>query len=277
MDLQALHDTPPWEWPRDTADMLLRALRDEQAAEPDRLLATEMAGDLMVVNEELVEALLAILRSDHGSEHLRARAAISLGPILEYADTEAFDDVGDVPISQQTFRRIQEALRQLYEDTQIPQEVRRRILEASVRAQRGWHQKAIREAYASDDDAWKLTAVFCMGFVRGFDEQIVQELDSLNPAIHLAAIRAAGNWGVQGAWPHVAALIRSRRTPKPLLLAAIEAAPYIRLEETGELLMDLSASNDEDIAEAVDEALAIAQASSAEDDDGNEEEDDLSE
>ncbi|MGA8104912.1 MAG: hypothetical protein WB869_22335, partial [Candidatus Acidiferrales bacterium] len=61
MDLKALKDTPPWDWPEDTAEKLVRVLQDEQVAESDRLLATEMAGDFTVVNEELVEALLTLL------------------------------------------------------------------------------------------------------------------------------------------------------------------------------------------------------------------------
>jgi hypothetical protein len=267
MDLKALKNTPPWDWPGDTAEKLASVLRDEQAAEPDRVLATEMAGDFTVVNDELVQALLAVLRSCDESEGVRGRAAISLGPILEYADTEGFDGAGDVPISERTFRRIQDSLRELYTDAQIPREVRRRILEASVRAPQDWHENAVRSAYASGDDRWKLTAVFCMRFVRGFDGQIVEELDSRNPGIHLEAVLAAGNWGLEAAWLHVAALIRSGKTPKPLLLAAIEAVPNIRPQEASEVLTGLTESDDEDIVEAVHEALAAAEELYCEDED----------
>jgi hypothetical protein len=272
MDLKALKNTPPWDWPEDTAEKLVRILQDEHVAESDRLLATEMAGDFTVVNEELVEALLAILISCDESDAVRGRAAISLGPILEYADIEGFDDADDIPISERTFRRIQELLRELYNDPQIPREVRRRILEASVRAPQHWHESAIRSAYASGDDLWKLTAVFCMRFARGFDEQIVKELDNRNPSIHLEAVLAAGNWGVEAAWPHVAATIRSGKTPKRLLLAAIEAVPNIRPQEAAEVLADLAESDDEDIVDAVHEALAAAE-SSGEDEDEDEEDD----
>jgi hypothetical protein len=267
MDLKALQDTPPWDWPADMAEKLVGVLRDERAAESDRVLATEMAGDFTVVNEELVEALLAVLRNGDEAEVLRGRAAISLGPILEYADTEGFEDAGDVPISERTFRRVQESLHELYADAQIPREVRRRILEASVRAPQDWHENAIRSAYASGDDTWKLTAVFCMRFVRGFDGQIVEELDNRDPAIELEAVLAAGNWGLEAAWPHVAALIHSGQTPKPLLLAAIEAVPSIRPQEASEVLSNLIESDDEDIVEAVHEALALAEGSYLEDED----------
>ena len=268
MDLKALKDTPPWDWPAGTAEKLVNVLRDEQAIESDRLLATDMAGDFTIVNDELVEALLAILRNSEESKQVRARAAISLGPVLEYEDTEGFDDAGDVPISEATFRGIQGALHQLYRDAHIPKEVRRRILEASVRAPREWHENAVRSAFSSGDDLWKLTAVFCMRFVRGFNEQIVEELDNKNPDIHLEAALAAGSWGVEAAWPHIAALIHSRRTPKPLLLAAIGAVPNIRPQEASEVLSRLIESDDEDIVEAVQEALAMTEEPAGEGEDG---------
>jgi len=267
MDLKTLKDTPPWDWPEGTAEKLVTVLRDEQATEPDRLLATEMAGDFTVVNDELVEALLAILRNNEESQEVRARAAISLGPILEYADTEGFEDSEDVPISEGHFQQIQESLRKLHMDAQIPKEVRRRTLEASVRAPQDWHKNAVRAAYSSGDDEWKLTVVFCMRFLRGFDEHIVEELDNRNPDIQLEAVLAAGNWGVGAAWPHIADLIDSGRTPKPLLLAAIEAVPSVCPQEASEVLSGLIESDDEDIIEAVEEALAMAEKPSGEDGD----------
>ena len=155
MDLKALKDTPPWDWPAGMAEKLANVVRDQQAIGSDRLLATDMAGDFTVVNDELVEALLAMLRDSEESKQVRARAAISLGPILEYADTEGFDDAGDVPISKRTFQGIQESLRQLYMDAHIPKEVRRRILEASVRARRySKHQRTARtSAYSGRPSA----------------------------------------------------------------------------------------------------------------------------
>jgi hypothetical protein len=62
------------------------------------------------------------------------------------------------------------------------------------------------------------------------------------------------------AWIHIAALIQDTDAPKPLLLAAIGALVSIRPEEAPELLIDLASSDDEEIAEAVDEAIAMADA-----------------
>src|SRR2546428_11011641 len=167
MNWRTLKDTPPWDWPEGTRKMLLDVLRTDRPSDADLLLAAELAGDLTVIDDELVDALLSILGSDDKSEKVRGRAAISLGPVLEYADTVGFEDADDLPIAEGTFHRIQELLRRLYMDANVPKEVRRRILEASVRAPQDWHQDAVRAAYFSDDEAWRLTAVFCMRFLRG--------------------------------------------------------------------------------------------------------------
>src|SRR5262249_22810789 len=113
----------------------------------------------------------------------------------------------------------------------------------------------------------RLTAFFCMRFVRGFAEQILEALASTNPDIQYEAVVAAGNWGLNAAWPHLAALVSSGETDKPLLLAAIEAAAAIRPHEAREILAALADSDDEDIAAAVDEAMAMAEGNSVDNDD----------
>jgi hypothetical protein len=173
MNLKILKDTPPWDWPEDADKMFLDVLRNDRSDESDRLLAAELAGDFTVVNDELVDVLLSILNNGGMSQDLRKKAALSLGPILEHADTDGFDDPEDVPITEDTFLMIKESLQKLYMDTAVPKNVRRRILEASVRAPEDWHQNAIRAAYASGDADWKLTAVFSMRWVGGFDHEML--------------------------------------------------------------------------------------------------------
>lgn len=259
MDLKTLYDTPPWDWPEGTAKTFLGILRDDKADESERLLAAELAGDSTVINDDLADALLSILRNGDESEELRGKAVISLGPALEYAYMDEFEDPDDVPISEEIFRGIQESLRELYMDAGVPKEVRRRILEASVRAPQDWHQDAIRAAYFSGDESWKLTAVFCMRFVRGFNDQILEALETENHDIHYEAVCAAGNWEVDAAWSHIASLITTEETDKPLMLAAIDAVAGIRPQEAAEILVDLTDSDDEDIVEAAYEAMTIAE------------------
>jgi hypothetical protein len=139
-----------------------------------------------------------------------------------------------------------------------------------VRARQSWHPDAVRAAYSSGDEAWRLTSVFCMRFVRGFDEQILEALDSANPDIHYEAVCAAGAWEVDAAWPHIRVLVTSGRTDKPLLLAAIDAVASIRPREAAEILQPLTDSDDEDVVDAVFEALAMAEGPSDEDDEDDE-------
>lgn len=259
MDLKTFENTPPWEWPDGSDKVFLKTISDRQASESDRLLAVELAGDFVVINDELVDALLLVLGSSDESEEIRSKAAISLGPALETAFTMGFEDPGDVPITEQTYNRIKDMLRELYMDADIPKLVQRRILEAAVRSPQEWHQDAVLAAYSSDDEDWKLTAVFSMGYVRGFNDQILEALESENPYIHYEAVWAAGQWEIDAAWPHVTSLVNSEHTDKPLLLAAIDAVVNIRPRDAGVILVDLTHSDDEEIAEAASEAMVMAE------------------
>jgi hypothetical protein len=235
------------------------------------LVAAELAGDFTVINDDLADSLLAVVRSADEPEQLRAKAAISLGPVLEQAETDRFEDPDDVPITELTFRNIQDSLNKIYLDNSTPKEVRRRILEASVRAPQTWHQNAIRDAYSGGDEEWMLTAVFSMRWVRGFEDQILAALKSADPEIQYEAVQAAGNWELDAAWSHMVELVNDAHTPKPLLLAAIGAVGSIRPAEAGNILVDLADSEDEEIAEAADEAMAEAEAASDEEDDEEDE------
>jgi len=214
MDLKTFQDIPPWEWPEDAGKMFLKILRDDQADASERLLAAELAADIVVISDALIDELLSIVCNDEESEALRARAVISMGPALEYADMDGFDALDDGGISEGLFNKIRDSLRKLYMDAGVPKDVRRRILEASGRAPQDWHPDAVRAAYADNDEDWKLTAVFCMQFVRGFEGQIREALNSENKEILYHAVCAAGNWEVDEAWPHIAAIIASEESEK---------------------------------------------------------------
>lgn len=259
MELKTFREIPPWEWPEDADRIFLEALRDNQANESEHLLAAELAGDSTVINDELAGELLAIVNDDKNSVSLRGRAAISIGPALEYAFIDGFEIPDDVPISEKKYHEIQDSLYKLYLDTNVPEEVRRRVLEASVRAPQDWHQSAIQEVYSNADKSWRLTAVFCMRFVRGFNEQIIEALESENQDIFYEAVCAAGNWDMDAAWSHIAALITSKDTEKYMLMAAIEAVASIRPQEAAQILIDLTQSEDQDIAEAASEAIAMTE------------------
>jgi hypothetical protein len=253
-----LKDIPPWEWPPNADKVILEVLDDDRADGSERFLAVELAGDSTVICDELADALLSILGNEREPDDLRGQAAIALGPALEYAFIDDFEEPDEVPITEQMFDRIQKTLYRLYLDENAPKIVRRRILEASVRAPQDWHQDAVRDAYTRDDEAWKLTAVFCMLYIRGFEKQILESLSNEDPDILYEAVCGAGNWEIDAAWPHIAAFVTAEETEKDLLLAAIESAVLIRPHEAPEILGPLLDSEDEDIIDAVHEAMAMA-------------------
>jgi len=270
MNIRSLKDIPPWQWPKNAGKIILGVLRNDQSDESDRLLAAELGGDYVVINDDLADALLSILCNPRESNTLRRQAAISLGPALESADIDGFEDPDDVPITEPMFLKIRKTLQTLYMDTETPKQVRRPVLEASVRASEKWHENAVAAAYRSDDVDWKLTAVFCMRYLRGFDKQILESLESQNPDILYHALFAAGNWEIDAAWPHIAALVASEDTEKELLLAAIEAAAFIRPHKASEILRPLLRSDDDDVVGAVHEAMAMADAMNEDEEDADE-------
>jgi HEAT repeat protein len=258
MNLKTLENTPSWEWPDDAQTLILGTLSDKRAPESDRVLAAGLGGDLTVMNDELAEILLAIVSSMDESDELRSKAAISLGPVLEEADLNGFDEPEELQVSKEVFDRIQETFHRLFLDKTGSKEVRRRVLEASVRSPQPWHADEVRNAYDDGDEEWRLTAVFCMRYIKGFDDQIAEALENENSDIQYEAVRAAAAWEIQGCWPSVARLLK-KDTEKFTLLAAIEAAAAIHPEDLSEILGDFLESDDEDISDAVLDAISQAE------------------
>lgn len=259
MDLEMLNAIPPWEWPNDASALFIEVLRNSEGEESDRLIAAELAGDFTVVNNEIFDILLSIVGKDEETVDMRGTAAIALGPALEYADTEGFDDPDDTPISEPTFLKAKALLRGLFMNEDVPKEVRRRVLEASVRAPQDWHKGAIREAYSSADEDWKATAIFSMCYVGGFDLQILEALASDNEKLEFEAVQAAGNWALDAAWAHINGIVTGAGTDKILLLVAIEALASIRPDQAGTTLVELTLHDDEEIVDAAQEAMAMAE------------------
>jgi hypothetical protein len=97
-----------------------------------------------------------------------------------------------------------------------------------------------------------------MRWVKGFPEQILEALRNPDEEIHYEAVLAAGAQEVTAARDHIVALIEHPATEKDLLIAAINALSTVAPSEAAEILDDLRHSRDEDIAEAVLEAISMA-------------------
>lgn len=284
MDLRSLMELPPWEWPEDARALVEKTLRDRGALEDERALAASLAGDLTLLDDELARELLALVKAEGEPERVRSAAALALGAALELADTDGFDDPDSACLGEALFGEVRRALQVVYADARASKLLRRKALEAAVRAPERWQEGAARAAWAERDDEWRLTAIFCMGFLRtGFEVQLLDALQSANAALRLEALRAAGRTELDEAWPYVEPILAgASRKPtgdeKELLLAAIDAAASIRPGDAAELIEPLRRSRDPEVAEAAAEAHSMALVMSVrggevEDDDEDEEDD----
>jgi hypothetical protein len=258
MDIHSLNETAPWEWPEEAGEIILDVLKNKNAGEDDRILAAELAGDESAMNDEMAVLLLSLIGDENENESVRCNAAISLGPALEFAYIMEFDDPDDIVLTEETFLNVEKKMEAFYNDPDISDTVRRHVLEASVRSPKEWHKEKIKEALAVDDNDWKLTAVFGMGHLPGFEKEILETLESTVPEIHLEAVYAAGRQELEEAWPHIKELLNSDEIDKDLLLAAINVSASVNPGEAWGLLSDFADSEDEDIADAAEEALNLA-------------------
>ncbi len=262
--LQQIYNTPPWDWSKTADTLFLAALQDPDGDETDRLLAAEMAGNFTVINDDLADVLLDIVEDSHESEELRCKAVISFGAALDYIyfnmdEFAEVDEYDDFAVTEVMYQRIIKSLQKLYFDGTVPELVRRRTLEASIRSPQAYHSGAVHAAYQSGKENWMITAVFCMAYLKGFQQEILEALQSKVPGIKYQAIQAAGNWGITEAWPVISDVLSDQKTDTDLLLAAVDATVNINHHDAMDTLnelLDRSFDND-DIVDAVEEALAM--------------------
>ncbi len=193
-------------------------------------------------------------------EKVVATAAISMVPALElYGEEMDFSDAPDnvdiSTISPEKCREILQALESLYRQEDRPKLVRRRCLEAAARGPLTWQPKAVRECAKSEDSEWLTTAMFCMGYIAGFDEEILAALNSDDENVKSEALRAAGHQNLQKAGKTLAAVASDPHAAKPLRLAAIEALATVAPPNSLDLLNELYDDEDDEIAAMAEYAL----------------------
>ena len=215
----------------------------------------------MMMDDDIARAFLRVASGD-AAEEIRSDAIVGLGPIIEEAgmdfsvdeiDFELDPDLGP-GISRDTFKSIIAEIRALYENEAQPKLVRRRAFEVLVRDPQPWQSAEIRKHYAGDDPLWKLTAVFGMGYVAGFEKEIAATVASASDHLLYEAVRAASSMEVSSAAQHIRDLATSNRTDRDLRLVAIEALVNVD-PDSEDILLSLTRSRDAEIAETAQGAL----------------------
>ena len=253
MDLKVLKETPPWDWPSGTRKMLPTSFA--MTAPPTPIACSRRSWRKLHGHQRRwAEALLSILRR-RWSDVARPGGDLP-GAVLDHTDTEGFEDAVTLLIAERpSTRSSHRCTRSIWVPT-FPMTCgagswRRRC--ARPRTGTGCHPCGARESRRGLAAHRRL-------------------LHELRARIRRADSRRAGkrepgrslrgpcrrHVEVDAAWAHVVAIVTSERSDKSLLLAAIDAVASIRPHEAAEILLDLAELDDEDVVEAVDEALAMA-------------------
>ena len=195
----------------------------------------------------LVDPLVVVLRSDP-SPLVRAASATALGRFLYLGEMER--------ITRSRRDQVYSALMGAIITSSPGSVVYQHALESLAYASNEEVERLIREAYASDNLALRVTAVFAMG--RSSDKQYTNlvrgELFNVLPAMRAEAARACGELEVAEAAPDLGKLMAD--PDQEVIFAAIEALGQIHTDEAKHLLEHAADSNVEEIAEAAEDALA---------------------
>ena len=242
-----------WQRPEQARALILKGLRS-----PDEGVR-RLAGSLTfgVLDPELAGEVERLFDHDP-AEKVRVQAVAALGSAFESMGILAWEgsEFSDSPMTRAQFRRIKRKLEALYRDASAPETIRRRALEALVRAPEDWHREAVRAAWSGDEPRWQVTAVRCMGIVEGFDAQILEAIGSDSPDLQHAALEALLDYPVEDAGDAVIRLAASEETPRELLFMAFEVLMALRPRGSLDALGPLLESGDKEIAAAAGEAFA---------------------
>lgn len=195
----------------------------------------------------LITPLVRRLKSDPDLE-VQAAAALALG---RYVLLGEFDQI-DASAAQ----RVEAALLDAYRDPDLDVWVRRRVLEALANSSHDDLPEMILQAYEDDDDTLRVGAIFAMGRSAdpGWNHYVLDELGSSDRAMLFEATRASGELEIEEAVPDLIRLLADDDVE--IRDTAVWALGRIGGREARRALQACCASNDEDLQEAAEEALA---------------------
>lgn len=221
-------------------------LEDPDAAV--RLKAVEGLGE----SDEpyLIELLLSVLHQD-AEEGVRAAAAMALGRFTLLAELKK--------LRPSYAERLETALLEVLDHGDQPLEVRRRVVEAIGPLSSPRVTQLLQEAYSSQHQAMRASALHAMGSNcdRRWLPVLVQELSSPEAELRYEAATACGEMGEEDVVPHLAGLTRD---PEPQVQeAALTALGKIGTSEAKRVLRESLKGNDGRLQDAAVEALREAE------------------
>ena len=211
--------------------------------------------DLVWVNEslDLLSRLIDLAENDESAE-VRARAISEIGRFILLGEYEEIPEAEAV--------RAQDVAISLLNDAAEDIEVRRRALEAISNSSLDFVPEAVQEAYESDEHLMRVSAVYAMG--RSYDERwteaVLREMHNDDSEIRYEAARAAGELEIEESVTLLGKLaVADEREIKQVAiwsLGEIGGAHAMRLLTA--LAEDAEEAEDEDLKEAIEDAMGYA-------------------
>jgi HEAT repeat protein len=197
-------------------------------------------------HHSLIKPLMTLLKDDP-SEAVRAAAAQSLGRFVLLGEKDGMT----APRKEQVYTALMRAL--LIEPAGSI--VHRRALESVAYVSNDEIDLRIRDAFNSEDDLLRLSAIVAMGHSsnRAYVELVRSELRSLSPAVRREAARAAGSLEDGEAVTDLAQLLDD--PDESVKLVTLDALAEIGGKDARRLLEAAMASEDEEFAAHAEKAL----------------------
>ncbi len=194
----------------------------------------------------LIPLLIALLRDDP-SQTVRAAAAESLGRFVYFGEMDRLSDAR----RSQVYAALMRALLTSPEDSLV----HRRALESLAYVSNEEVDLQIREAYYSENDLLRLSAIVAMGRSnnRAYCEIVRSELHSVSPAVRRRAAEASGELEDEDAVTDLAQLLDD--PDDEVRFAALDALALIGGSEAKKLLRAAADSDDDALAEYAEQAL----------------------
>ncbi|WP_169238769.1 HEAT repeat domain-containing protein [Candidatus Roseilinea sp. NK_OTU-006] len=194
----------------------------------------------------LIPLLITALRDDP-SPTVRAAAAESLGRFVYFGEMDRLSEAR----RRQVYAALMHALLTSPEDSPV----RRRALESLAYVPNEEVDLHIREAYHSENDLLRLSAIVAMGRSgnRAYCEIVRSELHSVSPAVRRRAAEASGELEDEDAVSDLAQLLDD--PDDEVRFAALDALALIGGNEAQKLLRAAADSDDDALAEYAEQAL----------------------
>ena len=231
----------------DDVDLDFDAVFRHSLEEEDPVVRERALSGLWECDERnLISSLINLLQNDP-IEQVRASAALSLGRFSTLAALGK--------LLPRDGERIQELLIGVVEDEAESTEVRRRALESVAVFNEGKIPQLIQDAYHSDDETMRLSAVFAMGLTcdATWLSTIFSELNSHDTAMRYEAANACGEMGEEEATPYLISLLEDEDLQ--VQLSSIHALGALSGRPAARALQRCLQHDDEAIQEAAEAAL----------------------